>query len=204
MRLRNVVRRAVCGLAIAGLIMSAAPSFAQLSPSQLKAQKDRAAREAATRAEAERQRAIVAAAAAAKQRAALAEKQKKASALLAMRWEAVRDGRYGAIFGQFGYPSDYIPGDMKACAVDISTGNLFCADIINFRNNQPNDFIIFAPPGVYFVYSYTKNNGNEKVYYSEFVKCGYKFDCNNHDPIKIKLEGGSKIYAIDPIDYYNK
>ena len=56
MRLRNIVRRAVCGLAIAGLTMSAAPSFAQLSPAQLKAQKDRAAREAAARNQAERQR----------------------------------------------------------------------------------------------------------------------------------------------------
>lgn len=61
MRLRNVVRRAVCGLAIAGLTMSAAPSFAQMSPAQLKAQTDRAAREAAARAEAQRQRKAAAA-----------------------------------------------------------------------------------------------------------------------------------------------
>lgn len=54
MRLRNVVRRALCGLAIAGLTISAAPSFAQLSPAQLKAQKDRTAREAALQAERQR------------------------------------------------------------------------------------------------------------------------------------------------------
>jgi hypothetical protein len=46
MRLRNVVRKAVWGLAIVGLSIPVAPSFAQLSPAQLKAQKDRAAREA--------------------------------------------------------------------------------------------------------------------------------------------------------------
>ena len=53
MRLRNIVRRALFGFAIAGLTMSAAPSFAQLSPAQLKAQKDRAA---AAQAQAERKR----------------------------------------------------------------------------------------------------------------------------------------------------
>jgi hypothetical protein len=175
-----------------------------MSPAQMKAQKDRAAQEAKVRAQEERQRAAVVAAAAAKERAELAEKQKKTSALLAMRWKAVTDGRYGAIFGEFGYPSDYIPKDMTACAVDISNRNLFCADVINFKKNQPNDFIIFAPPGVYFVYSYTKDNGNEKIYYSEFVKCGLKFGCKNHDPIRIKLEVGAKLYSINPIDYYIK
>lgn len=61
MRLRNVVRRAFCGLAIVALMIPAAPSFAQLSPAQLKVQKDRAAREAALQAERQRAQARAAA-----------------------------------------------------------------------------------------------------------------------------------------------
>lgn len=60
MRLRAVIRNVVCGAAIAGLTLSASPSFAQLSPAQLKAQRDRAARDAAARAQAEQRRAVAA------------------------------------------------------------------------------------------------------------------------------------------------
>lgn len=98
---------------VAGLLVSATPVSAQMSPAQMKAQKDRAAEAERQRVLAEHQRAAATraqAAAAARQRAANAEAERQArvrknATLLAARQQAAREGKinHGWAIGYWAY-----------------------------------------------------------------------------------------------------
>ncbi|WP_324073420.1 MAG: hypothetical protein RSE14_10415 [Erythrobacter sp.] len=100
--------------------MSAAPSFAQLSPAQLKAQKDRAAREAAARAQAERQRVVT--------RQRTAEAARRADA----KWQAITGSdtsKLGLVFPE--YSENEFTGIMLTC--DRRTG---IVDVYEFSDDD--------------------------------------------------------------------
>jgi hypothetical protein len=115
----------------------------------------------------------------------------------------------GTIEGSLGYPSEGIPPEMKICAENILSKELFCTKthIKNKKYQYGEGYTLTVPVGTYVVFSsldsFNENNGSEyRAYYSEFVTCGISVECKSHDPIEITVLANRTLSKVDPQDWY--
>ncbi|MFH1036625.1 MAG: hypothetical protein V1756_00960 [Patescibacteria group bacterium] len=111
----------------------------------------------------------------------------------------------GIIEGSLGYPSEFIPADMRVCAEDISTKQQYCTGdhIQNTKYTYGVGYKFEIPKGKYRVFATLPNWVNYRAYYSEYVTCGLGADCISHSPIVIEVKADNIINNIDPQDWYN-
>jgi len=108
------------------------------------------------------------------------------------------------IEGSLGYPSDFIPPDMKICAENQQTGEEYCTEehIKDEKYTYGEGYRLTVPFGNYLVYATTFRLQGEKAYYSEFVICGMSVECSSHKSIIVSVEKGDIVANIDPMDWY--
>ena len=110
----------------------------------------------------------------------------------------------GIIEGSLGYPSDFIPEEMKVCTEDVHLKKQYCTEkhIQGEKYTHGIGYRIEVPTGDYYVFATLPSWGDYRAYYSEFVTCGLKVDCPSHKPIIVKVKANEIISNIDPMDWY--
>jgi len=108
----------------------------------------------------------------------------------------------GIISGSLIYPSDHIPEEMGVCAQRIDNPELtVCTNQIKDSRFQYGvGYELSLDPGNYYVYSFL---GDTKAYYTEFVLCGLKAECESHTKIPVVVTAGSRQDSILPQDWYD-
>ena len=105
------------------------------------------------------------------------------------------------ITGELGYPSDYIPEDMRVCAERVGTSDKKCDARFSVQKGR-RIYTLTVPPGNYRVYAETRDWPDYKAYYTEAVVCGLSVDCPSHEPITLELLAGDTRTKVDPQDWY--
>jgi hypothetical protein len=118
----------------------------------------------------------------------------------------------GVIQGSLSYPSDFIPLDMTVCAENLATHQKSCTKnhLKGKQYTYKVGYKLTLPPGDYHVYAYLPHPAKYgagfpkgyRAYYSEFVKCGMRVNCQDHRPITVKVRSGARLQGIDPMDWY--
>ena len=118
--------------------------------------------------------------------------------------ESEKEIQAGFFEGSLGYPSEFIPSDMKVCAENIATGEEYCTEdhIKDSKYTNREGYKIEVPANTYYIFSVLPSRGDYKAYYSEFVICGLKAECLSHKPIPVKVREGELVSGIDPLDWY--
>jgi len=108
----------------------------------------------------------------------------------------------GKISGYLIYPSNFIPEDLGVCAQRIDNQSLvFCTEQIKDKKYQNGvGYEMSLDPGNYYVYSFL---GDNRAYYTEFVLCGLKAECQSHTKIPVTVSAGSSQDNILPHDWYD-
>lgn len=113
-------------------------------------------------------------------------------------------GSAGTIQGTLGYPSEGVPAEIEVCAQNTQTQAVQCTG--QTKEGGKAAYKIAVPAGTYVVYAKFPENSNMfkgyKAYYSEFVTCGLKAECQSHKPIEVKVAAGQTVSNIDPNDWY--
>jgi len=105
----------------------------------------------------------------------------------------------GAITGNLGYPSEFIP-ELRVVAFNIYNEDYHFIETV--RNQQTYE-ISDLPPGTYHVVAYVLNMGMElPLAYSQFVLCGSTVDCEDHTLVEVYVYADHVTEGIDPIDAY--
>ncbi len=112
---------------------------------------------------------------------------------------------YGYIEGPLSYPSSGIP-DLVICARNIDTNEKYCTqeNINDDRYRYGKGFELRVLPGTYYVFAnLTKvKNPDTGAYYSQFVECGLKAECEDHSPIPVIVLENQITGNIKPWDWY--
>jgi hypothetical protein len=108
----------------------------------------------------------------------------------------------GTLEGSLGFPSEGIPKNMKVCAQNEETREIYCTKThIKYKNGE--GYRLGIPAGNYKVYSevsgYPDLEGY-KAYYSDFVKCGLNIKCSSHKPVIVGVLPGKTTSGVDPIN----
>lgn len=105
----------------------------------------------------------------------------------------------GAISGELGYPSEYIP-PLRVVAFDINSETYFYVDTQrNQREYQMSDL----SPGTYHVIAFVRDEGPDiPGGFSHFVLCGMTQDCEDHHLVDVSVYAGETTEDVDPIDFY--
>lgn len=111
----------------------------------------------------------------------------------------------GRIWGEFSFPSDYIPGDITACAEEISSRRETCVKR-NLVQGTSVFYSVEVPPGQYRVYARSADALGKRAYYSKAVVCGKGSGgmngCNDHSPVVLTVTSGSVHSGVNPQDWY--
>ena len=113
----------------------------------------------------------------------------------------IPEPRPATITGELSYPSDYIPEDMRVCAVETQSQKRNCVARFTTRNGR-RLYTLTVAPGSYRVYAETQNMPGYKAYYTEAVVCGLSVDCLSHEPITLELRPGENRGKVHPQDWY--
>lgn len=111
----------------------------------------------------------------------------------------------GILEGSLSYPGEIIPKDMEVCAENIETKDLVCTkeQFSDTKYTLGTGYKIELKGGKYYIYATVLSDPKKyKAYYSEFVTCGLKTECESHKPIEITVEIGKTVSKIDPQDWY--
>ena len=119
--------------------------------------------------------------------------------------EEFAEDEAGIIEGSLNYPSEEIPEDLKVCAGNIVTKEMFCTSehLEDEKYTYGLGYQLSVPPGNYYIAASTNQMANYVAYYSEFVTCGQEYSCSSHKPILVTVLAGDKVIEIDPQDWYN-
>jgi len=105
----------------------------------------------------------------------------------------------GAIRGNLGFPSEYIP-PLRVVAFDLHSQNYYYVDTLL---NQTEYKISGLPPGSYHVVAYVRDQGPEMPGgYSYFVTCGQMVNCTDHGLIEVYVYAGGVTEGVNPVDFY--
>ena len=113
---------------------------------------------------------------------------------------------YGTVEGSLSYPSEFIP-PMMVCAKEKKTKEEFCTgeQVEDDSFEYGIGYSLEVPAGSYEVYAQLMDEEGElddfKAYYSKYVTCGMTYECESHDPITVKIEGGDTKSGISPMDW---
>jgi hypothetical protein len=111
------------------------------------------------------------------------------------------DAGSGRIWGEFSYPSDFIPDDITACAEEITTARETCVRR-NLVQGSRVFYSVTVSPGRYRVYARSADAPGKKAYYTKAVVCGGDARCRDHTPVVLNVTSGSVHSGIDPQDWY--
>jgi len=115
-------------------------------------------------------------------------------------------GQMGRITGQFGYPSNYFPDDITACAEPLGGGREICAKA-KVQGNNPAIYTLQVPPGRYHVYARSSDMPGTKAYYTQSVICGGgtggESRCTNHARVVVTVAAGAVRSGVNPDDWYD-
>lgn len=113
----------------------------------------------------------------------------------------------GRITGRFGYPSDYIPDDITACAEPLDGGAEFCTRSLPRKDERNASYSLAVPAGRYRVYARTGDSQGEKAYFTNSVVCGGghggESRCGDHTPVIVEVAAGTTRSGINPDDWYD-
>jgi len=114
----------------------------------------------------------------------------------------------GVITGTTLYPSDFNPAQ-TVCAQAVSDPSWTkCVDVPEQVSAVVPVFRIAVPAGVYWVYAVITDPADlglqesPKAYFTQFVTCGLRFDCNDHSKIGVTVGSGQTVTDIWPHDWY--
>lgn len=116
----------------------------------------------------------------------------------------------GLITGETMYPSEGVPA-LRVCAQLVSDmSNTKCVDVPSqvIGQRELPKFSLSVKPGTYWVYAELADPSelglteSIKAYYTEFVRCGAKFECKNHSKIEIIVGPDQIVENIVPGDWY--
>ena len=115
---------------------------------------------------------------------------------------------FGFIKGKMAYPSEAIPGVMVACAENIETKETICSQ----KRKGWEERVIYSlrlPPGKYYVYGKllpgddsVGDTQNERVYYTDYMKCGMGATCTSHKRIQLEVRPGETLDGITVGDWW--
>ena len=116
---------------------------------------------------------------------------------------AAAPGIPGAITGQLGYPSDFIP-PLRIYAIDSTAPGRY--RVLHIAQNQQTYVIAGVAPGTYFVYAsaYSLSGPTEVLggAYTKAVACGLSAACADHAPIAVQVRPGAVADGVDVRDWY--
>jgi hypothetical protein len=114
----------------------------------------------------------------------------------------------GFIKGNMAYPSEGIPGVMVACAENIETEETICSEKRKGWQERVS-YSLQLRPGKYRVYGKllpgddsVGDTQNERVYYTEYMKCGMEASCTSHKRIQLEVRPGETISGITVGDWW--
>lgn len=106
------------------------------------------------------------------------------------------------------YPSEGIPGVMVACAENIETEETICSEKRKGWQEKVS-YSLQLPPGKYYVYGKLLPGDdsvgdlqNERVYYTEYMKCGMEASCTSHSRIQLEVRPGETLNGITVGDWW--
>ena len=106
------------------------------------------------------------------------------------------------------YPSEGIPGVMVACAENIETEETICSEKRKGWEERVS-YSLELPPGKYYVYGKllpgddsVGDTQNERVYYTEYMKCGMEASCTSHRRIQLDVRPGETLSGITVGDWW--
>lgn len=115
---------------------------------------------------------------------------------------------FGFIKGNMAYPSEGIPGVMVACAENIETEETICSEKRKGWEERVS-YSLELPPGKYYVYGKllpgddsVGDTQNERVYYTEYMKCGMEASCTSHRRIQLDVRPGETLSGITVGDWW--
>ena len=105
----------------------------------------------------------------------------------------------GYIAGLLSYPAEYLPADIKVCAINLSSNMKYCTTRKNIKGLK---YKMKLPVGEYNVYAESKQDNYAPAYYTDAVLCGLTVDCPSHKIITVKVEAGKTTKGVNPGDWY--
>ena len=113
----------------------------------------------------------------------------------------------GSIEGTMNYPSEFVPKDMRVCAVEVSNSNEYCTTK-KVKSGSLYRYSLKVPVGEYYVYAVTNDPSSAamrgyKAFYTEFVTCGLLASCSSHSKIRVSVGSNAIVKNVDPQDWYN-
>jgi hypothetical protein len=115
-------------------------------------------------------------------------------------------GASGAIQGLYTYPSEGIPPQLRACAVNLANQQTTCSGdhvmVTDHRGIPGEGYRLTLPPGQYHAYAEYPGSGLRQAYYNEFVLCGFHVACQSHAKITLTVRAGVLINGVLLGDWY--
>lgn len=109
----------------------------------------------------------------------------------------------GVIEGTFTHLGrNTIPAGTKVCAVNQTTFQETCTTELMKSEYYlyGTGYRVAVPPGEYTVYAQTPGD-DYRAYYTPFVECGHREECQSHTPNKVVVTAGVVIENINPDDW---
>lgn len=106
----------------------------------------------------------------------------------------------GFISGEFSYPSEYFPDDLRSCAENIATKRIYCSVS---KQGAGSAYSLMVPSGTYYVYAETRDFPGKKAYFTDHVTCGATVDCSSHEKVAVTVRAGRTTKGVDPQDWYD-
>jgi len=107
----------------------------------------------------------------------------------------------GAISGQLGYPSEFLPGQaIYALSVDLKS--YYKVESVSYQGRYT---MVGVPAGDYFVYAVARWGTAQQRFgagYTKAIACGLSVSCTDHAPLTVHVERSQTTTGIDPIDWY--
>ena len=111
----------------------------------------------------------------------------------------------GIINGSFLYPSEGMPPDLEAHAVNLDTNKEYSTKehINSAEYTYRVGFKLSVPAGRYYLYATLPSSPRTKAYYNEFIRCGTSVTCKDYTKIEVKVESGKQTDGAVVGDWYN-
>ncbi|SRR6266508_1091011 len=107
----------------------------------------------------------------------------------------------GAISGQLGYPSEFLPGQ-AVYALSVDGRTYYKVESVSFQGRYTMQGV---PTGDYFVYAVARWGNSQQRFgagYTKAIACGLSVDCTDHSPVTVHVKAGQTTAGVDPSDWY--
>jgi hypothetical protein len=107
----------------------------------------------------------------------------------------------GAISGQLGYPSEFLPGQ-AVYALSVDGRSYYKVESVSYQGRYTMQGV---PTGDYFVYAVARWGNSQQRFgagYTKAIACGLSVDCTDHSPVTVHVKAGQMTAGVDPSDWY--